>query len=79
MWQHLIVFLIVTAAALYALWRWLPPAWRRGTARRLIAAAQNAGLIGVRRADRLAAALDRPAGCGACRQCAGCENDEIYK
>ncbi|MDR2991683.1 MAG: hypothetical protein LBU72_07145 [Burkholderiaceae bacterium] len=79
MLQHLIVFLIVLAAALYALWRWLPRAWRRGAARRLAASAQNAGLIGARRADQLAAALDRPSGCGACRQCAGCENDEAYK
>ena len=72
MLQNLIVFLIVLAAALYALWRWLPLVWRRGAARRLAAGAQNAGLIDAQRASQLAAALGQPAGCGTCQQCAGC-------
>ncbi|MDR0457617.1 MAG: hypothetical protein LBH10_01100 [Burkholderiaceae bacterium] len=72
--QRLIVFVIVIAAALYALWRWLPRAWRRGAARRLTTRAQNAGLIGARRASRISAALGRPAGCAACAQRAGCQS-----
>jgi hypothetical protein len=77
MLQHLIVFLIVLAAALYALWRWLPQAWRRGAARRLAASTQSAGLIGARRADQLTAALDRPSGCGACRERARCQGADL--
>jgi len=71
MLQHLLVFLIVLIAALYALWRWLPQPWRRGAGRRLAGRAQSAGLINARQATRLSAALTRPSGCGACSQCGG--------
>jgi len=74
--QHLIVFAIVIAAALYALWRWLPLAWRRGAARQLAACAENAGLIDAQRASRIAATLGQPAGCDACAQCAGCQSSQ---
>lgn len=76
MLQNLIVFLIVIVAALYALWRWLPLAWRRGAAQRITTGAQSAGLIDARRADQLSATLTQTPGCGACRQCAGCSKGD---
>ena len=36
-WQNIVVFLIVAAAALYAAWRWMPAGWRRGAARQVAA------------------------------------------
>jgi hypothetical protein len=72
MLQNLIVFLIVVAAALYALWRWLPLAWRLGVTRRLAAVAQRAGLIDAQRAQRLSTTLARSSDCASCSQCTGC-------
>lgn len=70
--QNLIVYLIVGAAALYALWRWMPAPWRRGLAGRLATGSQRVGLLDARRAGRLAASLGRSSGCGACDSCEGC-------
>ncbi len=74
--QQLIVGLIVAAAALYAVWRWMPAGWRRAAAQRLGSATQRAGLIDAGRADRLAASLAKPSGCGACDTCGGCGKAE---
>ena len=70
--QNLIVLLIVAVAALYAVWRWMPAAWRRGAARRMAAGSQRAGLVDPQRAERLAASLAKTSGCGACDSCDGC-------
>jgi len=75
MLQNLIVFLIVMAAALYALWRWMPLTWRRSAAQRLTACAQSARLIDAQRASQLSSALAQSPDCGACSQCAGCEGN----
>ncbi len=70
--QNLIVLLIVAVAALYAVWRWMPAAWRRGAARRMAAGSQRAGLVDAQQAERLAASLAKTSGCGACDSCDGC-------
>ena len=70
--QHLIVAVIVTAAALYAAWRWMPAAWRRGAARRLAQGSQRAGLADARQAERMASRLSRTSGCGSCDSCGDC-------
>ena len=72
MGQQLAVFVIVAAAAAYAVWRWLPAAWRRGAARRLAAGSRRAGLVDARGAERMAASLTRTGGCGACDSCGQC-------
>ncbi|QFZ83844.1 MULTISPECIES: DUF6587 family protein [Variovorax] len=72
MTQQLIVGLIVAAAALYAVWRWMPAGWRRGAARKLAAGTQRAGLIDQTRADQLAASLAKTSGCGSCDSCGSC-------
>jgi len=71
--QNLIVVLIVGFAALYAVWRWMPGAWRRGVAAKLAAGTHRAGLVDAAAADRLAASLGKASGCGACDDCQGCE------
>ncbi|MFT3721279.1 DUF6587 family protein [Pseudorhodoferax sp.] len=72
MLQNLIVFAIVAAAAVYAVWRWMPAAWRRGAARRLAAGSQRAGLVDDAQAERLAASLAKTSGCGDCESCGSC-------
>ena len=72
MGQQLLVFAIVAAAAAYAVWRWMPAAWRRGAARRMAAGSQRAGLVDAQRAERLAASLAKTSSCGACDSCDGC-------
>ena len=72
MTQQLIVGLIVAAAALYAVWRWMPAGWRRGAARKFAAGTQRAGLIDQARADQLAASLAKTSGCGSCESCGSC-------
>jgi len=72
MTQQLIVGLIVAAAALYAVWRWMPAGWRRGAARKLAAGTQRTGLIDQTRADQLAASLAKTSGCGSCDSCGSC-------
>ena len=70
--QQLIVGLIVLAAALSAVWRWMPAGWRRIAARQIAAGTRRAGLVGPTRADQFAAALARSTGCGACDSCGAC-------
>lgn len=67
--QDLIVAVIVAAALLYALWYWMPKAWRHRVAHRLAAGSRRAGLVDADRAERLASALAKDTGCGACQQC----------
>jgi len=55
MTQQLIVGLIVAAAALYAVWRWMPAGWRRGAAQKLAAGTHRAGWVDEARAKELAA------------------------
>ena len=70
--QNLIVALIVGFAALYAAWRWMPNAWRRGAASKLAAGTHKVGLVDAAAADKLAASLGKTSGCGACDDCNGC-------
>lgn len=72
MTQQIIVGLIVACAALYAVWRWMPAAWRRAVAGRVAAGSRRAGLIDAERAEALAASLARRSGCGACDSCGRC-------
>jgi hypothetical protein len=72
MTQQLIVGLIVAAAALYAVWRWMPAGWRRSAAHKLAVGSQRAGLVDEARAQTLAALLAKSSGCGACDTCGGC-------
>ncbi len=60
--QGFIVTLIVLAAAMYAVWYWMPGSWRRALASRL------AG-----RSERLAQAVGQAPGCGACKTCSSCD------
>lgn len=69
MLQNLIVAVIVAAALLYAVWYWMPKTWRAGLARRLASGSRRAGLVDAERAERLASALAKDTGCGACQQC----------
>ncbi|MBJ2158839.1 DUF6587 family protein [Variovorax sp. IB41] len=70
--QQLIVGLIVAAAALYAVWRWMPAGWRRSAAYKLAAGSQRAGLVDQERANQLAASLAKSSGCGSCDTCGSC-------
>lgn len=72
MTQEIIVGLIVALAALYAVWHWMPAAWRRHAAQRLAAGTRRAGLVDARRAQQLADSLGKTSGCGACDSCGGC-------
>ncbi|MEJ8849061.1 DUF6587 family protein [Variovorax rhizosphaerae] len=72
MLQQIIVGLIVAAAAIYAAWRWMPAAWRRGAAQKLTAGGQRAGLVDEERAKQLAASLAKSSGCGSCDSCGAC-------
>jgi hypothetical protein len=70
--QEIIVGLIVAAAALYAVWRWMPAGWRRAAALRVAAGSQRAGLVDARQAGALAASLGKSSGCGSCDTCGSC-------
>jgi len=72
MTQQIIVALIVGLAAFYAVWRWMPAAWRRAAAGKLASGSQRAGLVDAERAERLAASLAKSSGCGACDSCGSC-------
>jgi hypothetical protein len=72
MTQNLIVGLIVAFAALYAVWRWMPAAWRRAAATRVAAGSHKAGLVDAQRAEALAASLAKSSGCGSCDSCGSC-------
>jgi hypothetical protein len=72
MTQQIIVGAIVALAALYAIWRWMPAAWRRSAAGRLATGARRAGWVDAGRANALAATLSKSSGCGACESCGSC-------
>ena len=72
MTQQIIVGLIVAVAAISALWRWMPAAWRRSAAGKLAEGSQRAGLVDAERAGQLAASLAKSSGCGACDSCGSC-------
>jgi hypothetical protein len=72
MTQQIIVALIVALAAIYAVWHWMPGAWRRALAARVAAGSQRAGWVDAERAGRLAASLAKTSGCGSCESCGGC-------
>jgi hypothetical protein len=72
MTQEIIVGLIVAAAAISALWRWMPAGWRRSAAGKLAAGSQRAGLVDAERARQLADSLAKSSGCGACDSCDSC-------
>lgn len=72
MTQNLIVGLIVALAAVYAVWRWMPAAWRRAAATRVAAGSHKAGLVDAQRAEALAASLAKRSGCGSCDSCGSC-------
>jgi hypothetical protein len=72
MTQQIIVGLIVALAAAYAVWRWMPAAWRRSAAGKVAAGSQRAGLVDARRASVLAASLAKTSGCGSCDSCGSC-------
>ena len=72
MTQNLIVGLIVAFAAFYAVWRWMPAAWRRAAATRVAAGSHKAGLVDAQRAEALAASLAKSSGCGSCDSCGAC-------
>jgi len=69
--QHLIVGLIVFAAALYSLWLLMPAAVRRAAAARLASLARRCGL-GEQDTQRLQATLATHSSCGECDSCKGC-------
>ncbi|MCJ0764235.1 DUF6587 family protein [Variovorax terrae] len=71
MGQQLAVGLIVLAAALYALWHWMPARWRRALAARLASGSRRLG-VQEEQAQRMAAALGSTPGCGACDSCGSC-------
>lgn len=72
LWQNIVVFVIVAAAALYALWRWMPAGWRRGAAQQVAAGSQRAGWVDAQQAQKLAASLGKTSGCGSCDSCGSC-------
>ena len=72
MTQQISVGLIVACAAIYAVWRWMPAAWRRSAATKLAAGTHRAGLVDAQRADALAASLAKTSGCGSCDSRGSC-------
>ncbi|MDF1486331.1 hypothetical protein PY257_14290 [Ramlibacter sp. H39-3-26] len=71
MLQQTIVFAIVAAALVYAVWHWMPRAWRQALAPRLASGSRRIG-VAPERAERLAQTLAAPSGCGACESCGTC-------
>lgn len=69
--QHLVVGLIVFAAALYSLWMLMPATVRRTVAARLAWLARRCGL-GEQDSQRLQARLATSSSCSACDSCKGC-------
>ncbi|VWX56313.1 conserved hypothetical protein [Burkholderiales bacterium 8X] len=70
--ENLVVGLIVAGAACYAVWRWMPAAWRRGAAALFARGSARVGLLDAERAQRLQTALSKSSGCGACDSCGAC-------
>jgi hypothetical protein len=72
MLQHLIVAMIVMAAALYSGWSLMPAGARRSAAARLAARAARWGL-GDARAHELERSLAAGGGCSDCSSCKACD------
>jgi hypothetical protein len=73
--QNLIAYVIVTAAALYALWRFLPITKRAATVSHLMILARRCGLAEAR-AQRWQRRLSEKTGCGDCGPCKACKTNQ---
>jgi hypothetical protein len=71
MLQHLIVGLVVAAAAIYSVWLVMPATVRRAGAGRLASLARRCG-VGEEDAQRLQVRLATHSSCGECNSCKGC-------
>ncbi len=76
MWQDLIVYLIVAAAALYAAWRWMPIATRASVVSHAILFVKRLGLSNASAANWQARASAKT-GCGSCGPCKACTTKTI--
>ncbi len=71
MWQDLIVYLIVSVAALYAAWRWMPTATRAKVVSHAFVFAKRLGLSNAS-AARWQVRASAKTGCGSCGPCNAC-------
>lgn len=71
MWQDLLVYLIVTAATVYATWRWMPIAARASVVSRAILFAKRWGLSS-ESAMKWQTRASAKTGCGNCGPCKAC-------
>ena len=71
MWQDLIVYFIVTLAASYVSWRWLPIEMRASVVSYGILFAKRLGLSNASAANWQARASAKT-GCGSCGPCKAC-------
>ena len=71
MWQDLIVYLIVTLAASYVSWRWLPIEIRASAVSHAMLFAKRLGLSN-ESAMKWQTRASAKAGCGSCGPCKAC-------
>jgi hypothetical protein len=71
MWQDLLVYLIVSIAALYASWRWMPIVTRASIVSRAILFAKRWGLSS-ESAMKWQTQASAKTGCGSCGPCKAC-------
>jgi hypothetical protein len=69
--QLVIVYGIVTIAALYALWRFVP-GLKKTLAPKLATGLNRVGVISDAEAARLSTTLAKASGCGSCDACGSC-------
>lgn len=69
--QVIVTYLIVGAAAAYALWRFVP-GLKPKLAAIVVSALQHFGWVSAERAGQLATKLSAPSGCGSCSSCGAC-------
>lgn len=74
MWQDLIVYFIVTLAASYVSWRWLPIEMRASVVSYGILFAKRLGLSN-QRAMKWQLQASAKAGCGSCGPCKACNTN----
>ncbi|MEO6022717.1 MAG: hypothetical protein ABIP64_06315 [Burkholderiales bacterium] len=74
MLQALIVYAIVTSAALYAAWRWTPISTRANIVSHVVLFAKRHGLS-KDQAERWQARASEKVGCGSCGPCKACKTD----
>ena len=67
--QQAIVIVIVLAAAVYAVWHWMPGMLKRRAARAIADGSERLGVTDAEGAQKLGEALAAPTGCGACARC----------